>query len=153
MNIQTPIGALFASFYQDKLSGLSFTPPAQSLDEAAEPHPLLQQLQAELQEYFNGTRKTFNIPLHFNGSSFQNQVWTQLLQIPYGQTCSYAELAFAVDNPKACRAIGTANSRNPIAIIIPCHRVINADKRIGGYSGEIWRKRYLLELEDCVFRI
>src|ERR1035438_2697706 len=102
---------------------------------------------AELGEYFAGARREFTVPLAYPGTAFEREVWTRLLAIPYGETRSYEELARAVGRPGASRAVGTANGRNRIAILIPCHRVVNKNGELGGYGGGLWRKRLLLELE------
>jgi len=101
----------------------------------------------ELDEYFSGTRKTFSIPLKTKGTIFQKQVWSALLQIPYGETRCYEDIAIQIGNPKACRAIGMANNRNNIGIIIPCHRVIGKDGSLVGYAGGLDKKIALLDLE------
>lgn len=101
----------------------------------------------ELDEYFSGKRKTFTIPLKTRGTPFQKQVWDALLEIPYGETRCYEEIAIQIGNPKACRAIGMANNRNNIGIIIPCHRVIGKDGSLVGYAGGLEKKIPLLELE------
>jgi len=110
-------------------------------------NPVLQQCCLELDEYFAGKRKKFDVKTAFTGTSFQNRVWQELEKIPYGKTISYADLAKAVENPKACRAVGSANGKNPIAIIIPCHRVIASDGGMGGYAYGLDAKKQLLELE------
>jgi len=104
----------------------------------------------QLHEYFAGKRQLFDLPLMPEGTHFQQTVWKQLQKIPYGKTISYRQLAEAVDNPKACRAVGSANGKNPIAIIIPCHRVISADGGLGGYAYGLDIKKHLLELEGIV---
>lgn len=101
----------------------------------------------ELDAYFSGTRKTFTIPLKTHGTAFQQHVWDALLQIPYGETRCYEDIARQIGNPKACRAIGMANNRNAIGIIIPCHRVIGKDGSLVGYAGGLDKKIALLELE------
>ena len=111
-------------------------------------NPLVAALQQQLDEYFSGTRKQFDLPLQYPGTPFQSQVWSNLLQIPYGHTCSYQQLARTVGRPRAVRAVGTANGMNRIAILIPCHRVVNANGELGGYGGGLWRKRLLLDLES-----
>ena len=111
------------------------------------PHPLLGQLQGELAQYFAGTRTAFTVPLEYPGTPFQVRVWEALLQIPYGDTRSYEQLAWAVGAPGGQRAVGRANGQNRIAIVIPCHRVVNKDGRLGGYGGGVWRKQLLLDLE------
>ncbi len=110
-------------------------------------HPLLTQLTAEIGEYFAGTRQTFRVPLHPVGTPFQLQVWQALQTIPYGQTRSYAEEARMIGRPKAVRAVASANGRNRLPILIPCHRVIGSDGTLTGYSGGISRKTELLRLE------
>jgi AraC family transcriptional regulator of adaptative response/methylated-DNA-[protein]-cysteine methyltransferase len=110
-------------------------------------NPHLAQLKRELAEYFAGTRQRFEVPLAYPGSDFQHTVWSQLLEIPYGDTISYEELARRAGRPGACRAVGTANGMNRIAIVIPCHRVVNKSGALGGYGGGLWRKERLLDLE------
>jgi AraC family transcriptional regulator of adaptative response/methylated-DNA-[protein]-cysteine methyltransferase len=110
-------------------------------------HPLLDQVKRELEEYFSGRRRTFSVPLVYPGTPFQSMVWNALRKIPFGATISYEELAHRVGSPSGQRAAGHANGQNPIAIIIPCHRVINKDGKLGGYGGGLWRKRILLDLE------
>lgn len=102
----------------------------------------------QLRAYFAGTLHRFEIPLDLIGTPFQLAVWNTLTEIPYARTASYRDIAFAVDRPKGFQAIGQANTRNPIPIIVPCHRVINADGSLGGYGGGIDRKIQLLQLEQ-----
>ncbi|MCL2067922.1 MAG: methylated-DNA--[protein]-cysteine S-methyltransferase [Treponema sp.] len=109
--------------------------------------PLIKKASAQLAEYFDGKRKTFKLPLVLHGTEFQRAVWNALQNIPCGQTRSYGEIAAAAGNPKACRAAGMANNRNPIVIIIPCHRVIGRDGSLTGFGGGLELKRQLLELE------
>ena len=106
------------------------------------------QVRAQLDAYFDGRLTAFDLPLAPQGTAFQLQVWKRLCEIPFGETISYAELARRVGNPKASRAVGMANSRNPISIIVPCHRVIGADNSLTGYAGGLERKRDLLEHEN-----
>ena len=108
----------------------------------------LKTLKRELGEYFSGDRKAFSVPLEYPGTVFQENVWRNLLRIPYGETRSYEDLARAVKSPKAVRAVGTANGCNRIAIVIPCHRVVNKGGKLGGYGGGLWRKQWLLDLEQ-----
>jgi methylated-DNA-[protein]-cysteine S-methyltransferase len=103
---------------------------------------------AQLDEYFAGTRTTFDLPLRLHGTDFQVEVWAQLRRIPYGETISYGELAQRVDRPEAARAVGAANGQNPIAIVVPCHRVIGADGSLTGFGGGLPWKRRLLDLEQ-----
>lgn len=107
----------------------------------------LQDLRRQLSEYFSCKRRGFDVQLAYPGTSFQQQVWTALLEIPYGETWSYLDVAKRIGDPGSTRAVGAANGMNPIAIVVPCHRVINADGKLGGYGGGLWRKRILLDLE------
>jgi len=110
-------------------------------------HPILIEAAAQLTDYFAGTRKRFDLPLDFQGTDFQKQVWAALLAIPYGETRSYADIARAIGRPTAFRAVGAANGRNPISIIAPCHRVIGTNGTLTGFAGGMEAKRYLLALE------
>jgi AraC family transcriptional regulator, regulatory protein of adaptative response / methylated-DNA-[protein]-cysteine methyltransferase len=110
-------------------------------------HPLLDQLRSELAEYFAGARREFTVPLVYPGTPFQTKVWDALRSIRYGETYSYEKLAWAVGAPGGQRAVGHANGLNRIAIVIPCHRVVNKDGKLGGYGGGLWRKQILLDLE------
>lgn len=110
--------------------------------------PLLAAAVRELEEYFAGVRQVFDLPLAPKGTVFQQRVWHALQQIPYGQTASYKQLAAAVGNPLACRAVGGANNKNPLPIFIPCHRVIGTDGKMVGYAGGLKIKQFLLELEQ-----
>jgi AraC family transcriptional regulator of adaptative response/methylated-DNA-[protein]-cysteine methyltransferase len=107
----------------------------------------LEQLETELEGYFAHSLRGFSVPLVYPGTPFQESVWNALLAIPYGETRSYHDLARAVGNPKAVRAVGRANGLNRIAIVIPCHRVVNKNGELGGYGGGLRRKEYLLALE------
>lgn len=110
-------------------------------------HKQLLRLQDELKRYFAGSLREFTVPLVYPGTPFQRKVWEQLRKIPYGETRSYEDIARAVGTPSAQRAVGTANGLNRIAIVIPCHRVVNKSGRLGGYGGGLWRKQFLLDLE------
>jgi methylated-DNA-[protein]-cysteine S-methyltransferase len=110
--------------------------------------PLIEQAVLQIEEYMEGKRVKFDLPLRPEGTKFQKQVWDALLSIPYGEVRSYKEIAEAIGNPKACRAVGMANNRNPISIIIPCHRVIGANGSLVGYGGGLPIKTKLLKLED-----
>ena len=110
-------------------------------------HPVLCRAERQLAEYFRGERRAFDIELAFVGTPFQNMVWRALLTIPYGETRSYSQIAHQVGNPKAVRAVGAANGRNPISIITPCHRVIGASGTLTGFAGGLEAKRHLLDLE------
>ncbi len=116
-------------------------------DAKIEETPLLKKAGMELKEYFEGKRKTFDLPLAPEGTEFLKKVWTALQDIPYGRTCTYKDLAETVGNPKACRAVGMANNRNPIPFIIPCHRVIGANGKLVGYAGGLEMKEKLIKME------
>jgi methylated-DNA-[protein]-cysteine S-methyltransferase len=105
------------------------------------------EVENQLTEYFDGTRTTFELPLTMLGTPFQQRVWTALQEIPYGETISYGELAEQLGNPKASRAVGLANGKNPVSIIVPCHRVVGSNGDLTGYGGGIERKRHLLDFE------
>jgi methylated-DNA-[protein]-cysteine S-methyltransferase len=112
-------------------------------------HAILAAAAAQLREYFAGTRTVFELPLAPRGTPFQRRVWDQLLAIPHGETCSYADVARAIGSPTASRAVGAANGKNPIAIIVPCHRVIGASGALTGYGGGMPAKRWLLDHEHA----
>lgn len=101
----------------------------------------------QLTAYFEGERKAFDLPFQQEGSAFQQQVWAELLHIPFGRTISYMELSKRIKNVKAIRAVGTANGSNAISIVVPCHRVIGSNGNLTGYSGDLWRKKWLLDHE------
>lgn len=109
--------------------------------------PLIKKAYEQLIEYFNGSRKSFNLPLNPKGTEFQKKVWSALLKIPYGSTCSYKDIAVMIGNEKSCRAVGGANNKNPIFIVIPCHRVIGTNGNLVGYGGGLEFKKLLLDLE------
>lgn len=113
-------------------------------------HKILLQARQQLDEYFQGTRQQFELPLEFAGTDFQKQVWAELLKIPYGDTRSYLQIAQAIGRPKAMRAVGAANGKNPISIITPCHRVIGARGALTGFAGGLENKTILLELERSI---
>ena len=147
----SPVGPLLLAGNRDGLHVLAFgvgsrpraIQPSWVEDTAGE----LIGVRRQLDEYFAGRLRTFTTPLVFEGTAFQNQVWKELCRIPYGETISYLELANRIRNPKAVRAVGMANGANPIAIIVPCHRVIGSNGALTGFGGGIPTKRALLELE------
>jgi len=113
-------------------------------------HPILLETQKQLTEYFAGKRQQFDLPLDFEGTEFQKKVWQALLNIPFGETCSYRDIAEQVGNIKAVRAVGAANGKNPISIIAPCHRVVGANGKLVGFAGGLENKDILLKLEKVV---
>lgn len=131
----------------DKIVGISFDERDKEKCGEFGESPLIKETIKQLEEYFKGKRKLFNLPIKAEGTEFQKKVWKELLKIPYGETCSYGEVAKQIGKPKASRAIGMANNKNPISIIIPCHRVIGASGKLVGYGGGIDIKEKLLKLE------
>lgn len=144
--IHTPLGTMIAVANENAITSLDFTNETISIENADT--PLLIQLEEELKNYFEGKLRTFTLPLAPQGTPFQEAVWKTLCTISYGQTISYAHEATIFGNPKAIRAVANANGRNPIAILIPCHRVIASDGTLGGYSGGLDKKEFLLRLEN-----
>lgn len=144
MSFQTPLGVIVATADDGGICMLDFDaqPCAQY-----ESSPYLTQLKSELDAYFQGKLKMFTVPLNPHGTPFQKSVWKILQTIPYGEQISYTQEAMKLNHPKAVRAVANANGKNPIPILIPCHRVIAKDGGIGGYSGGILKKAFLLELE------
>jgi methylated-DNA-[protein]-cysteine S-methyltransferase len=147
----SPVGPLLLAGDQDALHVLSFavgTRPRE-IDTSWTPDKkgVLAKVRRELDEYFAGRLKRFTVDVAFNGTDFQNAVWKELRRIPYGETISYLDLANRIGNPKAVRAVGLANGANPIAIIVPCHRVIGSNGSLTGFGGGLPTKRALLELE------
>ncbi len=145
---ESPIGRLLLTSDGTALTGLYMEPSrkAQCTDgwiEDVSVAPLSATVR-QLTEYFEGARREFDLPLRLQGTAFQQRVWRELTEIPYGQTWSYGQLADRIDKPRASRAVGLANGRNPISILVPCHRVIGADGSLTGYGGGIERKRWLL---------
>jgi methylated-DNA-[protein]-cysteine S-methyltransferase len=147
-HLATPVGELLLTAADDTLTGLYLPREARTPDPSwDEGGDFLDEVQRQLRAYFAGQRQAFDVPLAPVGTMWQRRVWSELARISYGQTISYAELARRADNPSAVRAAGAANGRNPISIVIPCHRVIGADGRLTGYSGGLEAKRWLLNLE------
>jgi methylated-DNA-[protein]-cysteine S-methyltransferase len=155
MNVYTqyesPIGRLLLTSDGMALTGLYMEPSrkAQSTDGAAADGtaPPLAMAVRQLSEYFAGSRRRFDLPLRLEGTVFQQRVWRELTEIPYGETWSYGQLAARIGKPTASRAVGLANGRNPISILVPCHRVIGADGSLTGYGGGLARKQWLLAHE------
>ncbi|MBS0433055.1 MAG: methylated-DNA--[protein]-cysteine S-methyltransferase [Proteobacteria bacterium] len=149
-HIETPIGPLLLVADEHGLTyiGLPRRGVAQKAPEDARHAPLkLRAAQKQFEEYFAGARRAFDLPLHPHGTPFQLEVWGALLAIPYGETTSYAQIARRIRRPNAVRAVGAANGANPLAIIVPCHRVIGSDGDLTGYGGGLPAKRWLLAHE------
>ena len=149
-SIDSPIGELLLLGDGDALRGLYMQDgrkPARISPAWEESSAPFADVRAQLEEYFAAARTTFDIPLALEGAPFEREVWRALGDIPYGETVSYGEIARRVGQPSAARAVGLANGQNPIAVIVPCHRVIGADGTLTGYGGGLERKRLLLDLE------
>jgi methylated-DNA-[protein]-cysteine S-methyltransferase len=148
--MESPIGELLLVGDGETLSGLYMQDgrkPKRIATDWSESDTPFADVKRQLEEYFAGERTTFDVPLAPKGAPFEREVWHALQEIPYGETVSYGEIARRVGQPTAARAVGTANGRNPISVIVPCHRVIGADGSLTGYGGGLERKRLLLELE------
>jgi methylated-DNA-[protein]-cysteine S-methyltransferase len=151
--LESPVGKLKLVASQQGIAAILWQndrPTRVRLEEIAEDsdHPILRRAITQLSEYFSGQRISFEIPLDPRGTSFQQEVWNALLAIPYGETRSYLDLARKLGNPNATRAVGAANGRNPISIIVPCHRVIGSNGKLTGFAGGIEIKERLLQLES-----
>ncbi len=143
---ETPIGRLQVFADAEYITGISFF-EKRVTSVVEEETPLIKKMYLQLKEYFDGKRQLFDVPLRLEGTIFQQLTWNALLEIPYGETRSYKQIAEAIGKPAACRAVGMANNRNPIPILIPCHRVVGANGSLTGYAGGLDVKMRLLELE------
>lgn len=141
--VASPISPLTLESDGENVTALRFGDHRRGFDSC----PVLEQAEKELAEYFSGARREFSVQLKPCGTAFQCAVWAQLRAIPYGETASYADIAARIGNPRACRAVGNANNRNPLPVFIPCHRVIGANGALTGYAGGLTMKRTLLHLE------
>ncbi|WP_297212357.1 methylated-DNA--[protein]-cysteine S-methyltransferase [uncultured Flavonifractor sp.] len=141
----TPVGPMALECRGEVLTALYL--PCRPMEAAGTETALLARGREELLEYFQGKRRSFDLPLDPRGTAFQRAVWEELARVPYGQVVTYGELARRVGSPRACRAVGQANHRNPLPIFLPCHRVVGAKGTLTGYAGGLALKEYLLELE------
>lgn len=146
----SPIGILRISEADGKITNLSLQQKISDIASDTISSQLLQKACQQLDEYFQGKRRQFDLPLGYAGTLFQESVWRELQNIPYGETRSYEDIAVKIGNPKAIRAVGQANNRNPILLMIPCHRVIHKNGDISGFACGIETKKYLLKLEGRV---
>lgn len=153
--MQTSIGNIFLVASDKGLQGVFLRkqniPMAISLKNKQAEVQILSDAVKQLEEYFVGKRQQFDLPFDIEGTTFQKQVWKALSKIPFGKTVSYRDIAKKINNPKAVRAVGSANGKNPLCIIVPCHRVIAADGSLGGYSGGLSIKKKLLKLENSTW--
>lgn len=144
----SPIGMLKISGTENYISEVSFYDKVQKTESKKKNlPPLIIQCVEQLIQYFQGARREFDLPIHQPGTKFQQSVWSEIITVPFGKTISYFELARKTGDTKAIRAVGSANGKNNVAIIIPCHRIIGANRELVGYAGGIWRKKWLLEHE------
>ena len=141
----SPIGLIEIAGTAEGILSVKFV--AESVRQEPETYPWVKDCVAQLDEYFRGTRRVFSVNAMLQGTEFQTHVWRQLMTIPFGETVSYRDIAMAIGKPNACRAVGSANGKNNISIIIPCHRVIGTDGKLTGYGGGLWRKEWLLQHE------
>ena len=144
-SIETPIGTLWLDADDEGLTSVAFDGAAGARSD----DPLLREAEAQLRAYFAGELTRFDLPLAPHGTQFQRRVWDAVARVPYGTTTSYSAVAAAAGRPSACRAAGAANGRNPLAIVIPCHRVVGASGALTGYGGGLERKRALLDMESA----
>lgn len=151
---QSPVGEICIEEQDGKITGLFIVKEENRKEKElfweTDETEVLKEAKKQLEEYFSGTRREFHLPLNPDGTAFQKKVWKALQAIPYGQTRSYGEIAAAIGNKRASRAVGGANHKNPIMIVIPCHRVIGADGSLTGFGGGLEVKQYLLDLERLV---
>lgn len=145
--IDSPVGKLRLVAEDGFLTELRFGGEPVAVPEACGDAEVLEDAERQLAEYFRGERRAFDLPLRLKGTPFQLKDWEALKGIPYGETATYGEIARRIGQPKACRAVGMANNKNPISIIVPCHRVIGSGGKLTGYGGGLEAKRMLLELE------
>lgn len=155
-HIDSPVGPLFLAADENGLRLIEFHSPRHPVrrgdDWQQGEHEVLDVARAQLDAYFNGGRRSFDLPLAPHGTPFQREVWHTLASIPFGETISYAQLAARVGRPSAMRAVGAANGRNPLPIVLPCHRVIGANGSLTGFGGGLPTKQFLLELEGALPR-
>jgi len=143
---KTPIGT--AKIVGDNKGIIAITLLDDAIETSTKIPKNLQNCIVQLEEYFNGTRADFTLKLNPQGTDFQQRVWSELLQVPFGKTRTYLEQSKKLGDPKAIRAVAAANGKNPIWIVIPCHRIIGSDGSLTGYAGGLWRKKWLLEHES-----
>jgi methylated-DNA-[protein]-cysteine S-methyltransferase len=147
---ETQVGKISVTEEDGAVTGLFFGVKEKPLNSELKETALLKAVKLQLDEYFNKKRQVFNLPLKLEGTVFQKRVWQELLKIPYGETRSYGEIARALNIPKGARAVGLANNKNPVSIIVPCHRVIGSDGKLVGYGGGLPVKEALLRLESIL---
>ncbi len=145
--VDSPIGLVEIGCSETGVAALNFV---DSVRHPTSVSPCLTAACEQIAAYFAGTLTAFDLPLDLRGTEFQRRVWTQLLTVPYGQTATYLDIALALENPQAVRAVGAANGQNPVSIVVPCHRIIGSDGKLIGYGGGLWRKEWLLRHEGAL---
>lgn len=145
--VDSPLGSIFIEESDDHIQQIRFLEEGESPETSEEDHILQKECKQQLKAYFDSKLQKFDLPLHFKGTEFQNKVWKKLIEIPFGKTLSYGELSKNLGDPNYVRAVGNANGKNPIALVVPCHRVIGSTGNLVGYAGGLGRKKWLLDFE------
>ncbi len=145
--IKSVLGKLFISATNEGVTRVAFTKTDNESEPSEKALYYIDQATKQIDEYLKGERKVFTVPLVFSGTKFQEKVWKELAKIPFGKTVNYSEIATKIKNPKSVRAVGSANAKNPLCIIVPCHRVIGKNGSLSGYIGGVKIKQRLLEIE------
>jgi methylated-DNA-[protein]-cysteine S-methyltransferase len=146
---KSPIGLVQIGGTASEVTAIDFV---ERRRQKSESNPLIDRAAKQVAEYFTGKRQVFDVPISYQGTAFQERVWAQLLRVPFGKTASYQDIARRVGSPLAVRAVGAANGKNPISLIVPCHRIIGSNGKLVGYGGGLWRKEWLLKHEGCPFK-
>ncbi|MEH7106900.1 methylated-DNA--[protein]-cysteine S-methyltransferase [Bacillus sp. JJ1764] len=148
LDYESPIGVIEIIGTNEAISSILFSEESKKVNDLhAETPTVLEECYNQLNEYFKGERNEFTFPIQFEGTEFQKTVWEALIKIPYAKTGSYRDIAVSIGNEKAIRAVGSANGKNKLSIVIPCHRVIGSNGKLTGYAGGLWRKEWLLQHE------
>lgn len=150
---KSPIGLIRIASNDKNVTSLTFVDDEQNFEQKAvkkNTPQILKECLDQIDEYFKGKRQDFSLKLELEGTNFQKKVWKELIHVPFGKTCSYLDIARKIENINGTRAVGNANGKNPISIIVPCHRVIGSNKKLTGYGGGVWRKKWLLEHEQKI---
>ncbi|KOO48327.1 methylated-DNA--[protein]-cysteine S-methyltransferase [Viridibacillus arvi] len=148
LDYESPIGVLEIIGTDKAISSIMFSEQDRAVNNKQDKTPIvLENCYDQLDEYFKGDRREFTFPIKYEGTNFQKNVWNALTSIPYGKTVSYTDIAVLIGNEKAIRAVGNANGKNKMSIVIPCHRIIGSNGKLTGYAGGLWRKEWLLQHE------
>jgi methylated-DNA-[protein]-cysteine S-methyltransferase len=150
ITLNTPLGLCVVEADELGITKISVTDETAQLNNITIVNPFLIEAEKQLKAYFDGNLQIFNLTINPKGTDFQKKVWQALLKVPYGKTASYQEITNSLGDPKAIRAVANANGKNPLWIVVPCHRIIGSDGSLTGYAGGLWRKKWLLENENPV---